>query len=334
MNLKELGATTGCEVKGNSQHEILGVAPLSSATPNQVSFFTNEKYLSEALSSKAGAIICSARNETILAGKVVGVLLVSPEPYVSFAKASQVFFSYQHPFSGKSANAHIDSSAQLDASVTIFPFVFIGPGARIEKNVVLYSGVFVGAGSSIGEGSIIYPNAVIREGSIIGKNCLINPGVVIGGDGFGFAPSSTGENIKIPQVGSVILADEVEVGSNSSIDRGAMANTTIGKHTKIDSLVQIGHNVVVGESCFIAALVGIAGSSKIGKKVTLAGQVGVSGHIEIGENSVVLAKAGVTKNVPPGALMAGMPARPNKDFLNQQATLSRLSKRKKIKDEV
>lgn len=309
-----------------------GLAPLSHATPNTIAFLANEKYLDEAYATGAGALLCSPEHAKLVAerfhGKEAPQLLVTKEPYVVFARVAQVFFKPVHPFEGRSTQAYVDASAHIDPSATLFPFCFIGPGARIGARSVVYSGVFVGAGSVVGDDCILYPNSVVREGCRLGDRCLLNPGAVLGGDGFGFAPSGM-ENVKIPQVGGVRLGDDVEVGSNASIDRGAMLDTTVGSQTKIDSLVMVAHNVQIGRACFIAGQAGIAGSSKLGDKVTLAGQVGVSGHVSIADNVVVLAKAGVSKNLQSPGLYNGIPARPNREYLLSLAALSRASGRKK-----
>jgi UDP-3-O-[3-hydroxymyristoyl] glucosamine N-acyltransferase len=317
-----------------------GLAPLSHATPNTIAFLANEKYLDEAYVTRAGAILCSPEHGALLAARfemesatlssevVVPQLLLTKEPYVAFARVAQVFFKPAHPFEGRSAQAYVDASAQVASSATLFPFCFVGPGARIGARTVVYSGVFIGAGSVVGDDCILYPNAVVREGCRLGDRCLLNPGAVLGGDGFGFAPSGL-ENVKIPQVGGVRLADDVEVGANSAIDRGALLDTTVGPQTKIDSLVMVAHNVQIGRACFIAGQAGIAGSSKLGDKVTLAGQVGVSGHVTIADNVVVLAKAGVSKGLSQPGLYNGIPARPNREYLLGLAALMRLSGRKK-----
>lgn len=330
-----------------------GLAPLSHATPSTIAFLANEKYLEEAYVTRAGAILCTPEHAALLAARFeatgralasgalphanaeggtpidpVPQLLVTKEPYVAFARVAQIFFKPAHPFEGRSAQAYVDASAVVAPTATLFPFCFVGPGARIGARTVVYSGVFVGAGSVVGDDCILYPNAVVREGCSLGDRCLLNPGAVVGGDGFGFAPSGM-ENVKIPQVGGVRLAHDVEVGANASIDRGALLDTTIGAQTKIDSLVMVAHNVQIGRACFIAGQAGIAGSSKLGDKVTLAGQVGVSGHVTIGNNVVVLAKAGVSKSLASPGLYNGIPARPNREYLVQLATLTRLSGRKK-----
>ncbi|MEN9810770.1 MAG: hypothetical protein RLZZ488_2337 [Pseudomonadota bacterium] len=307
-----------------------GLSVLSAAQPDQLAFLSNEKYLDDARSSRAGAILCSEAHAEVLRDHPHSVLLVCRDPYATFARVSQFFFKPAHGFHGVSGQAYIDSSAQLDPTVTVFPFVYVGPGAVVGKGSVLYAGSFVGGGSSIGADCILYPNSVVREGCHLGDRCILNPGAVVGGDGFGFAPSGL-ENIKIPQVGGVELAADVELGSNASVDRGAMLNTQIGAQTKIDSLVQVGHNVKIGRACFVAAQCGIAGSSEIGDRVTLAGQVGVAGHLKIVDKVTVLAQSGVTRSLNETGVYVGFPARPNRDFLKREAVFSQVVKEREEK---
>jgi UDP-3-O-[3-hydroxymyristoyl] glucosamine N-acyltransferase len=326
LTLEELCGKYGCERVSSHENQTLftGVAPLSLAGADHISFLINEKYLDDALVSGAGVILCARDVAEKIVDKTSALVLACKEPYVVFARISQFFFKPNHSFEGKSPNCHIDISANVAETAVIFPYVFIGPGAVIGPRSVLYPGTFVGAASMVGADCILYPNVVVREGCVIGDRCILNPGAVLGGDGFGFAPSGM-ENVKIPQIGGVVLENDVEVGANSAIDRGALTDTRIGKQTKLDSLVMIAHNVVVGEACFIAAQTGIAGSSVIGKRVTLAGQVGVSGHVKVGDFITVLAQAGVSKSLESPGYYNGTPARTNKDYLMQLATLSRLA---------
>ncbi|MES2614581.1 MAG: UDP-3-O-(3-hydroxymyristoyl)glucosamine N-acyltransferase [Bdellovibrionota bacterium] len=327
ISLKNIVEQTGCEVLPVYRElSFYGVAPLNMAQTSHVSFLVNEKYLDDALVSKAGAILCSKKTADLLLHKVTGLVLVCDDPYAAFAKISQTFFKPTHPFSGISTQAVIDQTAEIHPTATIFPFVFVGPGAHIGANTVIYSGCFIGAASSIGADCILYPNVVVREGCKIADRCLLNPGVVIGGEGFGFAPTEK-ENVKIPQIGGVIIAEDVEIGSNTTIDRGAMADTKIGRQTKIDNLVILAHGVEIGEFCFVAAQTGIAGSVVIGNRCVFAGQAGVTGHIKIGDNVTVTAQSGISKNIPAPGVWQGSPARPQKEFMQQTAALSRIAKK-------
>lgn len=330
LSLNDVIQKTDCRVwpSGNTPEGILfsGVAPLDYATSTHISFLTNEKYIDAGLQSKAGAIFCSQKMAETLQNKWHGIILVCEDAYAAFAKVSQSFFKPTHPFHGISPQAIVDKSAVIHPTATVFPFAFIASGAHVGKNSVLYSGCFLGAASTVGEDCILYPNVVVREGCRIGDRCIINPGVVIGGDGFGFAPTSK-ENVKIPQIGGVEIAHDVELGSNTTIDRGALANTKIGAQTKIDNLVMIAHNVQIGENCLMAAQTGVAGSTTIGSYVKTGGQAGFAGHIKIGNNVGITAQSGVSKNISDNEIWGGTPARPFKEHIQQAAALSSLAKK-------
>lgn len=326
ISINEIISQAACEaIPYNQDLKFAGVLPLSYATKEHISFLINDKYFDETLTTNAGAIICSKKAAENLLGKTKSVLLVSDNPHATLAKVSQFFFKPKHPFTGISEHAIIDVTAEIHPSATVFPFVFIGPGARVGANTTIYSGCFVGAASVIGSDCLLYPNVVIREGCNVGDRCIFNPGAVIGGDGFGFAPTEK-ENIKIPQIGGVQIANDVEIGANATIDRGAMADTKIGSQTKIDNLVMIAHNVVVGDFCFIAAQTGIAGSTIVGNRVIIAGQVGVAGHLKIGDKSILTAQSGISKNIPVGETWGGSPARPYKEHAITIATINKLVK--------
>lgn len=319
-----LSKTSSVPFAQTDDMSFVSVAPLDRAQREHISFLSNEKYLEEAFQSQAGAIFCTQKDAAILSQKnTISLLLVCADPYAAFAKVSQSFFKPSHPFSGISPQAIIDQSAVVHGSATIFPFVFVGPGAHIGANSVVYSGCFIGAASTVGDDCILYPNVVIREGCRIGDRCLLNPGAVIGGDGFGFAPTEK-ENVKIPQIGTVQIAEDVEIGANTTIDRGALGDTKIGRQTKIDNLVMIAHNVQVGEFCFLAGQVGIAGSTKVGDRVLMGGQVGVAGHLKIGDKVKLSAQTGVSKDIPEGQICFGTPARPQKEAAIGVAVMNQL----------
>jgi UDP-3-O-[3-hydroxymyristoyl] glucosamine N-acyltransferase len=331
LNLADICEKFGCVVLDSDavrrSGPFDGISVLSAATQNQLSFLSNERYIDDARASHAGAILCSEAHAQLLRGQTKALLLVCRDPYVTFARVSQHFFKPSHGFSGVSPQAFVDASANIDPTVTVFPFVYVGPGAVVGQGTVLYPGSFVGGGASVGADCILYPNAVVREGCRLGDRCILNPGAVVGGDGFGFAPSGM-ENVKIPQVGGVQIGHDVELGSNASVDRGALLDTVIGAQTKIDSLVQIGHNAKIGKACFMAAQSAVAGSSELGDRVTLAGQSGVAGHLTITDHVTVLAKSGVTQNITESGAYVGFPARPNREFLKREAIISQIVKEK------
>lgn len=335
LTLEQVVERFGCAAplvsQVHSPQAFVGVSTLSAADSTQISFLNNSKYLADALQSQAGAIVCGRQESQLLAEaferrsttETAPMLLVCQNPYATFARLAQFYFEPVVELHGQSSQSFIDSTAVIDPSANIYPFVYIGPGARVGPRTVLYAGAFVGAAAELGADCIVYPNAVIREGCRLGDRCILNPGAVIGGDGFGFAPDGL-ENIKIPQTGRVVIADDVEVGSNASVDRGAMLDTKIGSQTKVDSLVQVGHNVVIGRACFLAAGTGVAGSVTVGDRVTLAGQVGVVGHLSICDNVTVLAKAGVTRSLTEPGMYSGYPARPNREQLRRDAVINKL----------
>ncbi len=220
-------------------------------------------------------------------------------------------------------SAVIEPGARIDPTAAIGPFCHIRTNAVIGANVQLVSGNYIGPNVTVGDDTIIYPGVRIQDDCRVGERCILHPGVVIGSDGFGFAPSERGIE-KIPQVGWVELGDEVEIGSNTTVDRGAIGPTKVGKGTKIDNLVMIAHNVEIGDYCFIVAQVGIAGSTKIGNNTILAGQVGIIGHLEIGNNVKIGAQAGVANNVPDNTTLLGSPAREIHEMERIFAAMSRL----------
>lgn len=304
-----------------------GIATLKNASAEHISFLSNEKYLDAAKATEAGAVLCTKILSSTLEKHIPQErLFICKHPYSSFAKIAQYFYEANHGAFGISDLASIAVSAEVDPSATVFPFAFIGANAKIGKNTVIYSNAFIGMGSSLGDNCIIYPNAVIREGCTLGSHCIINPGAVVGGDGFGFAPSLEG-NIKIPQVGGVKIGDNVEIGSNASIDRGTIDATEIASNTKIDSIVQIGHNVRIGEGCFIAGQVGVAGSAEIGNWVMIGGQTGIVGHIKIHDNVMIGSKSSVTKSVQSGSCVIGIPAQDHRNEFKEKAMLKRILKK-------
>jgi len=327
LGLEDLRLKFSCSsyenIKNEYMYEFEGIGTLEHADSKQISFYTNKKYYKQALESSSGAILCSQNDAESLIGKTKSLLLVCANPYATFARISQYFFQPQVCFEGISPQSYIDITAKVHPSVVVFPFVFIGAGSVIEEGSLLYAGAFIGAGVHIGKNCILYPHSVVSDGCILREGCILNPGAVIGGDGFGFAPDGM-ENVKIPQMGNVILDSFVEVGSNSSIDRAAIDSTFIGEQTKIDSLVQIGHNVKIGKACFLCGGVGVAGSAEIGNRVTLAGQVGVSGHLKIEDQVMVCGQSGVQRSLKKGETYCGTPAKIFKEYLDDLKAVSRL----------
>lgn len=326
VSLDKIAEWVGGKIVGDPHLRIGGIASIEEAKPGEITFLANPKYASKAMQTRASAILVRAKIDGVSCA-----LLVVEDPYFAFTRLLSRFHPPRRYPAEVDPRAAIGKEVLLGTGVSIGPFVTVEDRARIGDRVRLGAGVFVGEGSEIGEDSLIYPNVTLREGVKIGKRVIIHSGTVIGSDGFGFAPHQ-GKYHKIPQVGGVIIEDDVELGANVTVDRATLGNTIIGAGTKVDNLVQIGHNVTVGADSILVAQVGISGSAKIGRHVTLAGQVGVAGHLMIGDNVVVGGKSGVTKDIPAGENVSGFPPLPHKAWLKAQATFPHLPEmRERIK---
>ncbi|MDD4980971.1 MAG: UDP-3-O-(3-hydroxymyristoyl)glucosamine N-acyltransferase [Candidatus Omnitrophica bacterium] len=303
--LKEIAKFLEGELVGESDIIITGISGIKEANEGDITFLANPKYLPLLEKTRASAVITS--RDIRDAPKPI---IRTENPSLAFAK----MVSFMAPCEIKHHQG-IHPAAILGEDVSLGKGVAIGPYAVIEDNVsigddtVIYSGCFVGHHSKIGEDALIYPNVSVRERVTIGNRVIIHSGTVIGSDGFGFA-TVEGLHHKIPQIGTVEIGDDVEIGANVTIDRARFDKTVIGSGTKIDNLVQIAHNVIIGKNCIIVAQVGISGSTTVGNNVVLAGQVGLVGHINIGDNSIVMAQSGVSKSIPPNTISWGYPAKP------------------------
>lgn len=322
-SLNELADLVGGAVEGDGGIEIRGMASLEDAGEGQISFVADLKQVSRLGKSRAAAFIVPAGLPPI-----PKPVIRTPNPYAAYARVQTFFSSRPYQPLGVDSRAFVDAEAEIGPEVSIYPFVFVGRKSRIGSRVVLYPGVFIGEGAEVGEGTILYPNVAVMDRCRLGKRVIVHGGTVIGSDGFGFAPEPGGY-VKIPQVGTVEIEDDVEIGANCAIDRAAMGKTWIRRGVKIDNLVQIGHNVVVGENTVLVAQVGIAGSTEVGKWAALGGQVGVVGHIKIGDQARVGAQSGVGQDVKPGETLSGSPAFPHRDWLRAQVVFPRLPEMKK-----
>jgi UDP-3-O-[3-hydroxymyristoyl] glucosamine N-acyltransferase len=317
--LSELAAELNGTVVGDPSVVIGGVAGIREALPGDITFLANSRYDAHLRETRASAVICSgeARDTTI-------PLIVVENPYLAFQRAVRIFRPDRHrPAAGVHATAVIDPEASIGEGVSIGPYCVVQGGARIGDRAVLMSGCVIGHGTEIGDDSCLYARVVVREDCIVGARCIIHPGVVIGGDGFGFA-FDAGRFHKVPQVGNVVIGDDVEIGANTTIDRATTHSTRIGDGTKIDNLVQIGHNVVIGRHCIIVAQVGISGSTELEDYVTLGGQAGLVGHIKIGKGAMVGAQSGVSKSVPAETVVTGYPATQHTLWKRLQAFIHKL----------
>ncbi|HEY3308157.1 MAG TPA: UDP-3-O-(3-hydroxymyristoyl)glucosamine N-acyltransferase [Desulfuromonadaceae bacterium] len=322
-SLRELADFLGGTVQGDENYQVNGLAPLETAGPDKITFLANPKYAPKVAETRAGAVLMAPGNETF--GR--NIIEVS-DPYLSFAKLLTLFYVQPHPVLGVMPEAILGSNISLGDSVSIYPGAIVGNNVTIGDRCVIHPGAVIYNDVTIGNNTLIHANAVIRERCRIGSRCVIQPGAVIGSDGFGYAPDGRGY-YPIPQIGIVVLEDEVEIGANTCIDRAAIETTLVKRGTKLDNLVQVAHNCQIGENCMIVSQVGISGSTKIGNHVTLAGQVGVAGHLTIGDNVLVGAQSGVPGTLPPNAGYSGTPALPHKEWLKSMAVIPRLPELKK-----
>jgi len=320
MKASELARRIGAEFyPGDAGDiELLGLAPLDAAGQLHVTFLINPKYENQLVQTKAGAVILGKKNPDLLVGQ-----LVHANPHYAFARAAQLFVKPHADFSGISPQAAIDPSAKIGSNATIYPFVYIGKDVVIGDNATIYANSYIGSGSSLGNDCIVHPNVVIAHGSKIGNRVIINPGAVVGADGFGFAPGKD-DIAKIPQVGVVVLEDDVEVGSLCNIDRGALTETRIKKGTKLDSLVHVAHNVVVGENCMLCGQTGIAGSARIGDWVITAGQTAINGHIKVGDRIHLGARGVIDNDLFEAGAYHGFPAKPSRTYWREQASIAKI----------
>jgi UDP-3-O-[3-hydroxymyristoyl] glucosamine N-acyltransferase len=323
ITLEEIQKLVGGDLIGDRSKSLTGAAGIDSAREDQITFLANTRYRSHLLQSKAGAIILS-KDEVPESGK--NYLIVS-NPTAAFQIVIEAFYKQKKRVkpSGIHPTASIDPTVSLGKEVVIGPNVVIESGSQIGDRTCLDGNVFIGRDVKIGIDCHIYPNAVVREECILGNRVILQPGVVIGSCGYGYYTDNSGKHIKLNQIGIVEILDDVEIGANSTIDRARFDKTIIGEGTKVDNLVQIGHNVEIGKHCLIVAQVGIAGSAKLGNHVILGGKVGVTGHIELKDNVMVGAYSAVSKSLEAGQYI-GIPAEPATTYLRTMAVLRQLSK--------
>lgn len=322
MLLSEIATILGLTLQGGDM-DVTGVNTLADASPSELSFLANPKYAPQLATTRAGAVIVSADQ-----ARADIPCIFSPNPYLDFARCVQLFAQPQGCFEGVSELAFVHPEATVDPGAAVGPFVSIGRGARIGRGVRVFSGTYVGEDCVIDEDSTIYPNCSLMAGTRLGKRVILHAGTVLGSDGFGFAQGG-GAMTKFPQIGRVVIEDDVEIGANTTVDRAALGETRVGQGTKIDNLVQLGHNVRVGRNCLIVAQVGIAGSTTLGDGVILAGQVGVAGHINIGDGCRIGAKSGIGQDIPPKQDMSGIPAMPHGTFLRTSSIMPKLPEMKR-----
>ena len=326
ISLGEIAQKLGAKLIGDPALKVSKIAPIELATEGDLTFLSDPKKASFLHETGASAVIVS--RDVKVEGKN---LLIVEDPYVAFAKVQSLFHPRSRSTGEISPLAYIHPEAELGKMVTILPFAYVGKGARIGDGTILYPHAYVGERTALGKECILFPGAKIYHNCLLGNRVILHAGVVVGSDGFGYAWDGK-EHLKIPQVGRVVIKDDVEIGANTAVDRGALEDTVIGEGVKIDNLVQVGHNVKIGDRAIIVAQVGIAGSSEIGIGTILGGQVGVAGHLKIGNQVKVAAQAGIHGDVKDGEMLCGSPAIPVKTFFKSSAIFARLPElRQKIR---
>ncbi len=317
MKLALIAEKIGGKLLGDKDYEIQGVSGIKEATPSDITFYSDKRYKKYLNTTEAGCIILTQIQNTNAKNTII-----HPDPFLAIINTAYLFLHHSDVSLPHKIESPVIIKGKIGENVGIGTFSTIKEGAIIGDNVQIGSNVYIGKNVKIKDGAKIYSGVKILENTEIGNNVIIYSGVVIGSDGFGYIMRDN-KYLKIPQIGRVIIEDEVEIGANTTIDRGTFGNTIIGKGTKIDNLVQIGHNVKIGKNCIIIAQTGIGGSAEIGDNVIIAGQVGIVDHIKIGTGAKITAKSAVTKSVPPYAVYSGIPARDRIKVLKAIATLFR-----------
>jgi UDP-3-O-[3-hydroxymyristoyl] glucosamine N-acyltransferase len=329
MKLRELAQRLGCRLEGDGEIEIVRVAGIEDAGAGELTFVANSKYLPMVATTRASAVLL---REDVTAPSIA--VLRAADPYLAFARAVGLFAPAWKPEPGVHSMAAVAADAMLGADVSIGAFVAIAEGVTIGERTVVFPNVTIGAGARIGADCVVHSNVSIRERVTIGDRVILQNGVVVGGDGYGFVRRGDGTHEKIPQVATVVIEDDVELGANTTVDRPAVGETRIKVGTKIDNLVQIAHGVVVGRNVLMAAQVGIAGSTQIGDDVMFGGQVGVGGHLTIGRGVVAVGQSGITNSVQAGTMIGGYPAIDAREWRRAAAVFRRLPELKKRIEEL
>ena len=318
QSLREIADLVGGEVIGNDQLLITGVNSLDNAVDGDISFFLDSRLLDQVKETKASALLLSEWVDVFS-----GPQIVVPNPKLAYARVASIFARPISRFPGISNEAVIDETCLIGRDASIYPLVYIGKDTVIGDGVTFFPGTFIGDRVRIGSGTVIYPNVTVLQDCIIGNNVIIHAGCVIGSDGFGFVRDGA-KNIKIPQLGVVVIDDDVEIGANTTIDRATHGETWIKRGVKTDNQVQIAHNVTVGEDAIIVAQAGISGSVRIGREVVIGGQVGIRDHVDIGDRVMIGSGSGVHKSIPEGEAALGNPTMAPRLWLKTRGLIARL----------
>jgi UDP-3-O-[3-hydroxymyristoyl] glucosamine N-acyltransferase len=325
MKIEDLSTALNCEFIGDPETSITSVAPIETAGPGDLTFLSNRKYRRHLATTEASAIILENK-EDAPEGKAA---IISSAPYLTFAEAMNMLFPAPAPERGIHPSAVVSPSASLGENVSIGPYSVIGDNVTIGKNVSILAHCVIYQDAKIGDEVLIHSHCVIREGCRLGDRVILQNNALIGGDGFGYAKRADNSWLKIRQAGVVIIEDDVEIGAGAVIDRATIGSTVIGRGTKIDNLVQIGHGSVVGRNTLLCAQVGLAGSTRVGNEVILSGQVGAAGHLEIGDRVIATAQTGIPNSVEAGKIISGYPAIDNRDWLKSSAIFAQLPRLQK-----
>jgi UDP-3-O-[3-hydroxymyristoyl] glucosamine N-acyltransferase len=318
VKLSELAAALDASLRGDGSVEVTRVAGIDDAGPGDLTFVSNPRYTARLATTRASAVIVAPDVATPLPS------LLSGNPYLSFARAVALLDPRALPGAGIHSSAQLAGDAVLGTGVHVGAFVAIGARVRIGARCVLHPHVVLYDDVVLGDDCELHSGVQVREGCRLGQRVVVQNGAVIGSDGFGFARDDAGRYAKIPQRGIVVIEDDVEIGALAAIDRAALKETRIGRGSKLDNLVQVGHSVSIGEDTVLAGQVGIAGSTKIGNRVTLAGQVGVAGHLSVGDGAIASAQTGIPHDIEAGAFVSGYPAIENRGWLKASALFPRL----------
>ncbi len=318
MKLSQIALKLNCRMVGEDV-DILRIAGIDDAGPGDLTFVSNRKYITHIKSSRASAIILG---EDIPPVDIPS--LRTDDPYITFARALEIFYIPPRPETGIHPTAVVEADAEIGADASIGAYTVIGKGCKIGAGTIIYPHVVLYSNVSVGKDSTIHSFVVVREECQIGNRVILQNGAVIGGDGLGFAPTKDGTFYKIVQTGKVVIEDDVEIGANTTIDRAAVGDTIIRQGAKLDNLIQIGHGAQVGEHSVLAAQVGLAGSTKLGRGVWVGGQVGFAGHLEVGDKAIITAQSGTSHDIPPGTMVSGSPAFENAAWLRSTAAFSKL----------
>ena len=309
-------------IEGDSSIEVNNFSKIEDGRSGTLTFLSNPKYTHYIYTTNASIVLVN--DDFVAEHPIRATLIRCSNAYAALAVLLDMVEKSRPQKTGVEPMSHISDSATLGENVYIGAFTYVADNAKVGDNTKIYPQSYIGDNVQIGENTIIYPGVKVYQGCIIGSNCIIHSGVVIGSDGFGFAPEDNGAFKKIPQMGIVLIEDDVEIGANTTIDRAVMDATIIHKGVKLDNLIQIAHNVEVGDNTVMAAQVGISGSTKIGKQCMFGGQVGLGGHITIGDNANIGAQSGIISNIEPGAKILGSPAIPVRDFLKSSIVFPKL----------